>query len=120
MRDHTGKVLIRFSKAVGVEDSNMLELLAIREALIVFISSPWVFSDGLIIESDSKFATNWVLNPALPTWKVRNFVNHIENLKSQVLEFRVMQIYREANRTTDALAKEGTDRETNLLWYDSG
>ncbi|XVF43014.1 hypothetical protein PTKIN_Ptkin02bG0006400 [Pterospermum kingtungense] len=71
LRDHIGKELIRFSKAIGVKDSNMAELLAIREALIVFISSPWVYSKGLIIESDSKVATNWVLNPAAAAaaWK---------------------------------------------------
>ncbi|XVF61591.1 hypothetical protein PTKIN_Ptkin08bG0142300 [Pterospermum kingtungense] len=53
--------LMRFSKSNGVEKSNVAELLAIREGLILFISSPWVQDNDLIMESVSKIAIGWIL-----------------------------------------------------------
>lgn len=46
-------VLLRFSKSIGVQDSNMDELLDIRKALLIFVSSAWVQSCPLLVESDS-------------------------------------------------------------------
>ncbi|XVF83420.1 hypothetical protein PTKIN_Ptkin16aG0484400 [Pterospermum kingtungense] len=39
LRDHEAKVKIRFSKAIGVADSNLAEVLASREAFLLFASS---------------------------------------------------------------------------------
>ncbi|XVF80376.1 hypothetical protein PTKIN_Ptkin15bG0064800 [Pterospermum kingtungense] len=44
LRDSEGKFKILFSKAVGVVDSNLVELLAIEEAFKLFSSSKWVKS----------------------------------------------------------------------------
>ncbi|XWS63730.1 hypothetical protein CRYUN_Cryun06bG0126500 [Craigia yunnanensis] len=41
-----------FFKAISVADSNIAELLAVREALRIFTASKWVSSHRLIIESD--------------------------------------------------------------------
>ena len=56
-------VKIVFSKAVRVVDSNIVELLAMREAMHIFVSSSWVHSYRLIIESDSSNVVNWIHNP---------------------------------------------------------
>ena len=52
LRDCLGKVKAIFSKAIGFADSNVTELLAVSEALRIFLSLKWVFSHRLIIESD--------------------------------------------------------------------
>ncbi|XVE62301.1 hypothetical protein DITRI_Ditri06bG0107200 [Diplodiscus trichospermus] len=84
--DHLGRERIRLSKSIGVEDSNVSELLAIREAFIVFATSKWTQSNPLIIKSDSKNAVNWILKPNDAPW-----------------------------RMADELAKEGVDRSSDLL-----
>ncbi|XVF62075.1 hypothetical protein PTKIN_Ptkin08bG0188000 [Pterospermum kingtungense] len=56
LRDHTGRVLIKFSKAIGVTDSSMAEVLAIREIVVMFVTSQWVVNESLIIECDSRNA----------------------------------------------------------------
>ena len=63
LRDCTATVRIVFSKVVGVVDSNVAEQLAMREAMHVFVSSSWVRSHRLIIESDSTNVVNWIHNP---------------------------------------------------------
>ncbi|XVF70923.1 hypothetical protein PTKIN_Ptkin11bG0201000 [Pterospermum kingtungense] len=62
--DHMRQVLIRFSKAIGIEDSNAAEYLAIRKALLIFISSPWVHIRKFCVESDSMNVVNWVFDPS--------------------------------------------------------
>ena len=62
LRDCSGVVKAVFSKAIGVTDSNVAELLAVREALRIFTDSSWVSSHKLTIESDSSNVVNWVLN----------------------------------------------------------
>ncbi|XVF79203.1 hypothetical protein PTKIN_Ptkin14bG0201600 [Pterospermum kingtungense] len=59
LRDHLRKELMRFSKSIGVEDSNVAELLAIREGLILFLSLPWESTEFLIhrwLLGDRKFS----------------------------------------------------------------
>ncbi|XVF78926.1 hypothetical protein PTKIN_Ptkin14bG0177500 [Pterospermum kingtungense] len=54
MRDHEEAVKIRFSKHIGIADSNLAELLAIREAFI------------LLQPRNGPFLTNWSLKVTLP------------------------------------------------------
>ncbi|XVF77186.1 hypothetical protein PTKIN_Ptkin14bG0025500 [Pterospermum kingtungense] len=87
LRDHMGKELIRFLKSIEIKDSNMAELLAIEKLLFG--------------------RTIWVLNPVCAGLKERNFINHTESLKIQLIESRVRHIFREANHIADWQAKEG-------------
>ncbi|XVF62081.1 hypothetical protein PTKIN_Ptkin08bG0188600 [Pterospermum kingtungense] len=108
LRNHSGDELIRFSKAVGVVESNEVEYLAIREALILFLSSKWFDNHSLTIESDSSVA---VLNsPNSAPWRLRNFTNHIPNLLKRIPRVEVVHIYKECNMVADALAKDGVHR----------
>ncbi|XVE58756.1 hypothetical protein DITRI_Ditri04bG0194700 [Diplodiscus trichospermus] len=54
------------------------ELIAIREAMAIFIVSCWAKTSSLIIESDSRNAINWVLNPKSAPWKWRSIISDIE------------------------------------------
>ncbi|XVF86747.1 hypothetical protein PTKIN_Ptkin18bG0067300 [Pterospermum kingtungense] len=82
LREHLGNELIRFSKHVGIVDSNEAELLAIREAFILFSTSRWIFVYSLIVESDSKNAVCCVNNSASSPRGLRYLVNHIEKTSS--------------------------------------
>ena len=53
LRDNTTTVKLVFSKSIGVANSNVAELLAVREALSVYATSRWASSHRLIIECDS-------------------------------------------------------------------
>ncbi|XVE89676.1 hypothetical protein DITRI_Ditri20bG0015100 [Diplodiscus trichospermus] len=103
--DHLGMEKIHFSKSIGIEDSNVPELLAIREALILYASSVWAQNTALIMESDSKNAVTWVLNPKSAPWRVQKFINHIENVKSRIKEWKLQHIPREYNQIANSLEK---------------
>ncbi|EOY08336.1 Uncharacterized protein TCM_022692 [Theobroma cacao] len=63
LRDEFGNTLAIFSKAIGWSDSNMAELLATKEAVLLFIASRWNSSHSLILEFDSSNAVKWIQNP---------------------------------------------------------
>ncbi|XVF78779.1 hypothetical protein PTKIN_Ptkin14bG0163800 [Pterospermum kingtungense] len=50
LRDHLGQEMMRFLKSIGVADSNIAEFMAIREAFIILLESPWVSNRILIQE----------------------------------------------------------------------
>ncbi|XVF79224.1 hypothetical protein PTKIN_Ptkin14bG0203400 [Pterospermum kingtungense] len=83
LRDHDGNELIRFSKNIEEQDSNMAELMAVREATILFLSSKWVNTSFLTIESDSINVVCWVNNPCSAPWGMRPVINHIQNLQTK-------------------------------------
>ncbi|XVE84839.1 hypothetical protein DITRI_Ditri17bG0044900 [Diplodiscus trichospermus] len=62
LRDSLASWFIVFSKLVGTANSNVAELLAIKEAMIIYSKSVWAQSPCLIIECDSKNAVFWTLN----------------------------------------------------------
>ncbi|XVF83582.1 hypothetical protein PTKIN_Ptkin16aG0500900 [Pterospermum kingtungense] len=43
-------------------------------------------------ESDFRNAVNWVLKPESAPWRLRNIINHVENLKAQVKDWRVVHV----------------------------
>ncbi|XVF70496.1 hypothetical protein PTKIN_Ptkin11bG0166300 [Pterospermum kingtungense] len=90
-------------------------MLAIREAFLIFIDSPFVIDRELIVESDSINAVNWVNSPSSTPWRVLNFINHNENLKKQLKGWKVTHVFREVNCITDQLAKERVGRCNDLL-----
>ncbi|XVF41900.1 hypothetical protein PTKIN_Ptkin01aG0317600 [Pterospermum kingtungense] len=71
LRNHLGLELCNFSKYVGVHDSNVAKLLAIKEALEVFTASSWCSNKKLIIESDSKIVVGWVNKPNTAPWRIQ-------------------------------------------------
>lgn len=72
LRDEFGTVWCFFSCPAGVIESNLAELLAVREALRLFCSSPWVGLKNLVIESNSMVVVSWINKPSR-IWKY-NFV----------------------------------------------
>ncbi|XVE80003.1 hypothetical protein DITRI_Ditri14bG0103700 [Diplodiscus trichospermus] len=87
LRDSSANVLMVFSKSIGVTDSNLAELLAVREVFILFTSSERVQSHNLVVESDSK----------------------------DVKEWSIVHVLREANAFADGLAKAGVHIMDDLV-----
>ncbi|KAK6289370.1 hypothetical protein POUND7_000911 [Theobroma cacao] len=73
LKDDEEAIKIMFTKPIGVNEVNMTEVLAIREAFKLFSTSKWVMNWSFLIESDlnnvireafklfntSKWAINW-------------------------------------------------------------
>ena len=56
LRNYKGEVLFMFSKYIGIKDSNEAEVLAILEALRIFVSNNF---HSIVVESDSLNAISW-------------------------------------------------------------
>ncbi|XVF83580.1 hypothetical protein PTKIN_Ptkin16aG0500700 [Pterospermum kingtungense] len=97
----------------------MVEILAVREAFILFASSQWSHSHRLIIESDSTNADAvcWTNFPLEAPWAMRRFINHIESLKCKIMDWSVIHISRDANSIADALAQEGVHKEEDWVEF---
>ena len=106
-----------FSKANGLADSNVAELLAVREALRIFLSSKWVSSHRLVIENDSSNVVKCVLYPQGTPWALKKIMSQIVAYKAMLIEWDIMHILREGNDIADGLAKSGVYIQSDLLVY---
>lgn len=62
LRNHGGVELIRFSKSVGIVDSNEAELLAVRESSLIFNLSKWIDLYLLLSKVTHKTRLNGLTN----------------------------------------------------------
>ncbi|XVF84598.1 hypothetical protein PTKIN_Ptkin17bG0050200 [Pterospermum kingtungense] len=74
LRDHDESIKMCFSNSIGVADSNLAELMAIREALLLFVQSRWISNVPLIVESDSSNAVKWFSNPSAAPWRFKRYL----------------------------------------------
>ena len=66
-------------------DSNVVELLTVKEALKLYVASRWASFHRLIIKNNSSNIVNWVLNPSKVPWFMKRHMAHIEIFKQQLL-----------------------------------
>ncbi|OMO71317.1 hypothetical protein CCACVL1_18294 [Corchorus capsularis] len=110
LRDESGSTKVVFSKPIGLADSNLAELLAIKEAFLIFAASNWADEKELIVESDLKIALKWVNDPCLGPWRFRQILFQIEGYKKKIIRWFVKHIFKEINSIADCLAKSSIDR----------
>ncbi|KAK8990879.1 hypothetical protein V6N11_028835 [Hibiscus sabdariffa] len=79
LRDHSEKVIVEFSKAIGLSDLASAESIAIREALNIFAASEWVNQVELIIKVDCAYVVYWVNNPSLTPFAFKDLINECLN-----------------------------------------
>ena len=79
LRNYKGDVLYMFSKNVGNKDSNKADVIAILEALKVFVQ---LFRVSSVVESDSANAIHWVSNLDGSPWKFHFLLSKIKALSS--------------------------------------
>lgn len=63
LRDHEAVIKVMFSKSMGLRDSNLVEVLAIKEAFVIFTNATRFQKFSLWIESDSQNLVMWTNNP---------------------------------------------------------
>lgn len=74
LRDEHGNSLILFSNSTGNFDSNRAELLAVKEAVLIYASSRWCSSHPLLLECDNGNVVKWISNPQMVPWRLRKLV----------------------------------------------
>ncbi|GMJ10084.1 hypothetical protein HRI_004677600 [Hibiscus trionum] len=114
LRDHEGLTWCYFSKKIGIADPLTAELLAVKEALILFKSSPYSQRSALRLECDSSIAVLWIKNVQTVPEIFKDIVNTILKIRSE-LEWGIFLIPREENGFADYLAKRGLSNDKDLL-----
>ncbi|XVF11262.1 hypothetical protein REPUB_Repub08aG0011600 [Reevesia pubescens] len=115
LRNFNGDILMLFSKPIGINDSNVAELLAIVEAFSSYADSCWASSYGLIVESDSSVAVNWVNSPKDIPWRFKRLSPFIDAWQSRIPVWKLQHVLREMNTLADGLAKAAATRRSPLF-----
>ncbi|EOY31582.1 Uncharacterized protein TCM_038524 [Theobroma cacao] len=84
LRNERGTTLALFSKLIGILDSTRAELLAMREAALVFATSRWNASHSLLFKCDLSNVVKWIKIPMDVPWRVRSLVIQITNLLDRI------------------------------------
>ncbi|XVE50293.1 hypothetical protein DITRI_Ditri01bG0150200 [Diplodiscus trichospermus] len=75
---------------------------------------------SLIIESDSRNAINWVLEPKSAPWKLRSIILDIEQFKTHIHIWQIIHTLRDCNNVADGLARAGVYRTSDPLAFNRG
>ena len=106
LHDSSGLWISRFSLNMDVATNNMAELEAVRQGLLL----AWELGFKFIqLEIDSITILSWLTdtNSTYPP-DVLSLICDCRSLIGRVWEMQARNIYHEANKCTDALAKQGT------------
>ncbi|KAK8977405.1 hypothetical protein V6N11_034450 [Hibiscus sabdariffa] len=106
LSDNSGKVLLKFSKSIGVADSTSAELLAIKEALVVFMSTGLVETFHLQVESDCSNDVSWLCYPSTTPITFKELVYECLAMSSN-LNWELILVDRKKNKWVARLAKAG-------------
>ncbi|KAK8564790.1 hypothetical protein V6N12_058372 [Hibiscus sabdariffa] len=107
-----------FSKSIGVIDVTSAEILALKEACVLFSKSRWVQLFSLILETDCESVVVWFNKPVSNPFAFKKLVE--ECIESCVgCSWSIRAVSREANCSADKLAKSGICRPTPLYWTSS-
>ncbi|KAK9003346.1 hypothetical protein V6N11_060910 [Hibiscus sabdariffa] len=104
LRDHDGKVITKFSKSIGHSDPATAQLLAIKEALLVFSNQMY-----LEIESDSNNVGCWIQKPVTTPVVFKKLVLACINAGSN-FRWKINLIGTRQNGEADSLAKARINR----------
>ncbi|EOY33144.1 Uncharacterized protein TCM_041128 [Theobroma cacao] len=115
LRNSRGSILALFSKDVGVIDSNMVEALAVKKAVVIFSVSTWK-GCNFEIESDSANVVKWILNSHEVPWRMRQLFMLITNLLSLLTRGKIRHIPRSTNSEADSLSKRRALRPLDFIW----
>ncbi|KAL4318982.1 hypothetical protein GQ457_18G008170 [Hibiscus cannabinus] len=111
--NNNARCLITFSKSAGLTDATSAEILAIKEACSLFVISLWAKKYKLLIETDSKLAVDWMMNPHLCPAVFKPLVLSCLDICKNI-EWRVKHVPREGNHLADKLAIKGIGRAATL------
>ena len=104
--------MMAFTTPLGEETNNKAEI----EAAIFGLT--WALELGyrnIILELDSQLVVQWVLKKAVPQWIIITQLGRLQQLITQVHNFKCSNVFREANCVADALTNTVTTNK--LLRY---
>lgn len=104
-----------FLKAVDIVDSSAMELLAIKEAFMLYASLKWANTHWLMLESNLKNAIGQMLKPNTTPWTLRNCMMHIEACEQKIECWEIQKIPCKANDQGDQLAKIWVQRLSPMM-----
>lgn len=102
LRDHQGSIIFAFDSPSSFGTNNIAELKAAVYGL------EWCEQHGykdIVLEVDSELLSKWISNTIQIPWRCQQYVQHIHQITKKLHHFQCQHIYREANSTTDLLAK---------------
>ena len=119
LRNSEGVVLAMFSILVGIMDSNVAEVVALKEACKMLNKKVELNSVKIVIESDSLNAVSWTQAPTKRQWRLFAYFQEVDIFLSSCSSFSVVHVHRECNSDADKLAKDGVHRTSPLtIWKD--
>ena len=102
LRNERERILALFSGPLGILDSNIVEVMAIKVALGMFVRSIWKGKFGLVIESNSMIAIRWCSDKDNRPWKLWGVFDVIDKLLEDIGNVTLAHIYREGNDLVDS------------------
>ena len=119
LRDSNGKVLCLFSAFLGILDSNVAELWAIKKAVEVCTNNPNLRHKEISVVSDSQVAVSWVNTKDFGNIELINFIYEIRSLMEEHGGLKVVFGARIFNSFADSLAKMGSNERGDFVdWID--
>ncbi|KAK8562871.1 hypothetical protein V6N12_010935 [Hibiscus sabdariffa] len=116
LTDHSGKLLITFFKSAGCVDAPTAEVLAVREACVLFAASTSFSSSKLIVGCDCSNVVKWFSHPSSTPSFIKATVVECIEVCSQV-DWKVVLIPRSQNTLVDFLAKRGINRGVERIVF---
>ena len=106
LHDSSGFWILGFSPNMGIATNNIAKLVAVRQGLLLAWELGFKFVQ---LEIDSITILSWLTdtNSTYPP-DVLSLICDCRSLIGRVWEMQARNIYHEANKCTDALAKQGT------------
>lgn len=74
LRNHEGNDLLTFSKHINVEPTIHVELLVVREDLLIVAASCWTTSYNFVLESNSQTFIAWFTDLLGTRWMFQNMI----------------------------------------------
>ncbi|PWA45434.1 reverse transcriptase [Artemisia annua] len=117
LRNNCSAVVAMFSIPLGVLDSNVVEVMAIKEACRMVNEKLDLSSSGIIVESDSLNAVSWVRHPFERSWRLLSHFQEIDLFLSSNGNRSIAHIKSEGNCDAVKLAREDVLRSIPLsIW----
>ncbi|KAK8500856.1 hypothetical protein V6N12_076210 [Hibiscus sabdariffa] len=106
LRDENGRTLFQFLESCGRGPPALIELQAEKLGVDLFLRSEWSTMHRLVVESDCKLVTDWLLRVSVPPFC---FVRMVEGMVSTISNKGILVhwVPRCCNFAADSLAKAG-------------
>lgn len=115
-RDSEGRVLLQFCKEVIVDLAVEAEVLALREGLLVAVTSCWASTHSFMFKSDLSSIITWAVNPLSAPWRHHFLIRDCCNVFSHGIRWSISHISRSGNDAVDTSVRMGS-KGINLIEF---